>query len=439
MIPGERSCLANSLWTATANPSERFPRLTEPNLVADVAIVGAGITGLSAAVHLGQLGVRAVVLDAQAPGWGASGRNGGQVLPGLKEDPDTIERMLGSEIGKRMVQVSGNGPDEVFDLIAQHGIACDPVRAGWIQPAHSAPTLAASVERVRQWQERGVAIEALSRETVTRLLGTDAYIGGALDHRAGSIHPLNYCLGLAATATRSGIRICSDSPVTAIERAPIGAGYRLTTPQGAVQANQVLVCTNGYTPDVFGALRRSVVPVCSVQVATSPLAPALRQQALAAGQVVSDMYRLLAYYRFDAQGRLLIGVRGAYGRSGILRQMQRARLRAAELFREVLGELTWEFAWGGNVAITRDHFPRLNRLRDGVYSAVGYNGRGIAMATVLGRILAQKACEMHDDDLDFPVTPVAPIALHSLHRLAVGSAVAWNGLLDRKERKRAAS
>lgn len=434
MIPDERSCLANSLWTATANPGSSFPRLQEADLSADVAIIGAGFTGLSAAAHLGRRGVRAVLLDAHAPGWGGSGRNGGQVLPGLKEDPDTIERMLGDERGKRMVRLAGHAPDEVFDLVARHGIACNPIRAGWIQPAHSARTLAVSAERARQWRLRGAPVEVLTQEAVRGLIGAPAYIGGLIDRRAGSIHPLNYCLGLAAAAASLGVRIHGDSPVTAIDRAPTGAGYRLSTPQGSVQAGQVLVCTNAYTPEVFSTLRRSVLPVCSVQVASVPLAPELRARVLADGQVVSDMYRLLTYYRQDAQGRLVMGGRGAFGTQAIQRQLERVRKRAAELFAPTLGDLKWEYAWGGLVGLTQDHFPHLNRLREGVHAAVGFNGRGVAMATVLGRLLAEKACGAHDDDLDFPVTPVAPVPLHALHRVIVSGAVAWNGLLDRSER-----
>jgi len=433
VIADERPSLANSLWSATANPCPAFPELDDSQATADVAVIGGGFTGLSAALHLAERGVRVAVLEARTPGWGASGRNGGQVLPGLKGDPDDLQARFGTELGARMARFSGGAPDAVFSLIERHGIACDPVRTGWIQPAHSEATLATSARRAAQWQRRGAPVEVLSREAVSGLLGTQAYVGGLLDRRAGSVHPLNYSLGLADAARRLGARVYGHSPVTALERA--AGGYRLRTPRGALHAEQIMFCTNAYTPELAGALRRTVVPVCSVQVATRPLPAELRAGVLPQRQVVSDMYRLLVYYRYDAAGRLLMGGRGAYGDAGIARQMRRLRERAAQLFGERLGRLEWEYAWGGYVGMTQDHFPHWHRLGPGAYAALGYNGRGVAMSTQMGRLLAEAATGAADDDLDYPCTPVRPIPLHALHKLMVGTAVAWNGLLDRADRR----
>lgn len=434
-IEHERHELARSLWSATANGTQPFLPLAGSE-DADVAIIGAGFTGLSAALHLAEKGVRATVLEARTPGWGASGRNGGQVLPGLKEDPDTIERMFGPDLGPRLVALAGGAPDELFRLVERYSIECDPVRAGWIQPAHSAETLAASVERVRQWQKRGAPIESLSREAISEMIGTRAYLGGAIDRRAGSVHPLNLSLGMAGAASGLGVRIYGDSPVTNVA-GDAGRGFTVSTARGSVRAGKVLVCTNGYTPATFSPLRQSVIPVCSIQVASQPLDPATRARALRDGQVVSDMYRLLSYYRFDAHGRFLMGGRGAYRTASILSQLERARIRARELFGDSLGDLRWEYAWGGNVAVTKDHFPHLNRLADGMFAALGYNGRGVAMSVVLGRLLSELATGRAERELDFPLTPVAPIPMHAFHPLAVGSIVAWNGWLDRRERRSA--
>lgn len=437
VIPQERASLARSLWEATAGSRTSWPQLEDPALETDVAIVGAGITGLSAALHLAQRGVNTVVLDAQSPGWGASGRNGGHVLPGLKEDPDAIERIHGAGLGARMVRLAGHAPDELFALIERHGIACDPVRGGWVQPAHSPQTLAVSAERVRQWQRRGAPVESLSPQQLADLLGTDAYIGGAIDRRAGSVHPLKLSLGLAAVVARLGGKIHGHSPITSIARTPAG-GFRIAAGRGAVLSRQVLVCTNGYTPPAAGNLRRSVIPVCSIAVATQPVAPELRARVLRNGEVVSDMYRLLNYYRFDAEGRLVMGGRGGYTDASIAKQVARLKARVHQLYGDRLGELRWDYAWGGNVAVTTDHFPHLNRVEDGMYAALGYNGRGVAMATVLGRLLAELASGQPESDIPFPVTAVRTIPLHGLYPVGAGVAIFWNALLDERQRRASA-
>lgn len=433
-IPHERSSLSRSLWTATTTATDSFPTLKDKHIETDVTIIGAGLTGLSAALHLAERGVGAVIVDAQSPGWGASGRNGGQVLPGLKEDPDSIEQMFGSERGTIMVELAGNAPSELFDLIKRHDIACDPVRGGWVQPAHSAETLAVSAARVRQWQRRGAPIEALSRQALADILGTEAYIGGSIDRRAGSVHPLNLSLGLASTVTRLGGKIFADSPVTSIERQGSGP-FRVTAGDGAVHSKFVLICTNGYTPPAAGKLRRSVIPVCSIAIASQPLAPELRNRALRNGEVVSDMYRLLNYYRFDPQGRLVMGGRGGYSEGAIARQIARLKARVTELYGDRLGELRWEYEWGGNVAVTTDHFPHLNQIEDGMYAALGYNGRGVAMATVLGRLLADLASGRPQQDLPFPLTSVRTIPFHVMYPVGAGVAIFWNALLDQRQRR----
>jgi len=436
-IPHEQSSLARSLWTATASATDLFPRLRDKRLETDVAIIGAGLTGLSAALHLAERGIAAVVVDAQSPGWGASGRNGGQVLPGLKEDPDSIEQIFGSERGGRMAELAGNAPSELFELIKRYGIACDPVRGGWVQPAHSAETLAASAKRVRQWQRRSAPIEALSRQDLADILGTEAYIGGSIDRRAGSVHPLKLSLGLASTVARLGGRIYADSPVTSIVREANG-GFRVTAGDGAVHSKRVLIGTNGYTPPAAGRLRRSIIPVCSLAIASQPLAPEFRNRALRNGEVVSDMYRLLNYYRFDPQGRLVMGGRGGYSEGAIARQIARLKARVTELYGDRLGDLRWEYEWGGNVAVTTDHFPHLNRIEEGMYGALGYNGRGVAMATVLGRLLADLASGQPEESLPFPVTSVRTIPFHAMYPVGAGAAIFWNALLDQRQRRAAA-
>ncbi|MCX8101794.1 MAG: FAD-binding oxidoreductase [Geminicoccaceae bacterium] len=428
MIPDEIEPLANSLWTATAPPGPSCPPL-EGEVEAEVAIVGGGYTGLSAALHLAERRVSVVLLEAHEPGWGASGRNGGQVIPGLKEDPDAVERILGPTFGRRAVRLSGEAPDLVFDLVARHGIACGAVRAGWIQPAPDEAGVRLQRARVEQWQRRGAPVEWLDRGAVSAALGTGLYLGGLLDRRAGSLQPLAYARGLAAAAIRAGARICGRSPALRLERA--GAGWRVRSPRGAVRARTVLLCTNGYSDGLLPGLARALVPVVSVQVASAPLSENVRRSILPGGEAASDTRRLLVYFRLDPEGRLVIGGRGAASERGVRAAQARLRRLAQRMFPQLPDDLVWERAWGGRVALTENHLPFLVEPAPGLVAAAGYNGRGVAMATAMGRVLADKASGVPDDELDFPLTRLRPIPFHALHRPAMALAVAAKAVRDR--------
>ncbi len=427
MIENEAPELANSLWAATANPHPSCPALRDA-MTCDIAIVGGGFTGLSCALHLAERGLKPVLLEAEAPGWGASGRNGGQVIPGLKEDPDSIEAAFGPEIGGRLVALAGGAPDLVFDLIRRYGIACDAQRHGWIQPAHSAAALRLSEDRAAQWSRRGAPIELLGRADMETLLGCGGYHGGLLDRRGGGLHPLNYALGLAQAAQARGARLYGGTPVLSLERAQ--HRYLLKTPRGEVTARRVALCTNGYTANLVPELRRSILPLRSLQVASKPLPAELRHHILPHGQVVSDTRPLLSYFRLDAEGRFLIGGRGAERGAAIQGRLRALRATAEKLFPQ-LAEASWQYHWGGLVAITPDHYPHLHEPSPGLVAALGYNGRGVAMATAMGKVLADKLSGVSDDELDFPVTPLRPVPLHGLRKPAVAAVMAWQLLRER--------
>jgi glycine/D-amino acid oxidase-like deaminating enzyme len=269
-----------SLWGATAIPAPAFASL-EAAVRAPVAVVGAGYTGLSAALHLAEAGQDVVVIEARSPGWGASGRNGGQVIAGVKHDPEKLVALFGGSVGRRMVETVGAAPDAVFGLIARHGIACDPVRTGWIQPAVSEATLLVSQERVRQWRDAGADVALLDAAETARLTGSKAYLGGMLDRRGGTVQPLSYARGLATACVRAGARIFAGSAATGLSRA--GSGWQLATSGGEVVAERVILATNAYADRLHDGLRRSVVAVPSWQVATGPLPASLRETILPGG------------------------------------------------------------------------------------------------------------------------------------------------------------
>ena len=259
--------LPPSLWAATVRPAPATPRLAE-SCQTDVAIVGAGYSGLAAALRLREAGASVVVLEAGEPGWGASGRNGGQVIPGLKWDPDELVSMFGAEAGEHLTQVAGGAPATLFDLIARHGIDCEASRCGWIQPCFADADRSLVERRVAQWQKRGADVALLDRDTVRTLVGSPIYRGGWIDRRAGSVQPLSYARGLARAAQAAGAVVCSESRVVALARE--GGRWNVSTAHGpAVSAGQVLLATNGYTDDLWPQLRQTVIAANSFQVATN--------------------------------------------------------------------------------------------------------------------------------------------------------------------------
>ena len=367
-----------SLWAASsAEPAPETPPL-EGEARADVAVVGGGFTGLSAALHLSEGGASVTVLEAMEPGWGASGRNGGQVIPGLKHEPEALAQRFGPEVGGRMTDISGSAADLLFALVGRFDIKCDARQTGWIQSAHAPWGLRLVEERARQWRERGVDCELLSRERMRELLGTDDYVGGWLDRRGGSVQPLAYARGLARAGQSVGATIHGGSPVTALTRAE--GGWRLATPCGGVSAEAVLLCTNAYTGDLWPGLRRSLIQFRPFQIATAPLGENVRHSILPGGQVVSDTKRLLAYYQVSADGRLLMGGRTALNHGGHA-QLHAGLCRDAVAIFPQIGETPVAYRWSGWVALTLDHLPHLHELAPGLYAGVGFQGRGVAMGT----------------------------------------------------------
>jgi glycine/D-amino acid oxidase-like deaminating enzyme len=420
MLPKPRS-----LWEATAPPAADAAPL-HGSVRARAVVIGGGYTGLSAALHLAEAGQDAVVLEAAAPGWGASGRNGGQVIAGVKYDPDKLCAIFGAEAGERVAACVGAAPDMLFDLIAKHDIPCDAVRTGWIQLAVSAATLATLRARVSQWRARGADVTLVNADEAARLTGSAAYQGGLLDRRGGTVQPLALARGMAATATTAGARIFAGSPAAALQRE--GQSWRVSTPGGDVLADSVILATNAYAGKLHDPLRRSIVTVPSWQIATDPLPADVRASILPGGQSGSDMRRLLCYFRLDAAGRFVLGSRGDFADPQPDRAIRRLVTTAARLFPQLRG-VAFTYQWGGMVAMTPDHLPHLHTLAPNLFAALGYNGRGVALATTLGQQLAALAC---GGETALPVTRLHPIPLHATARLAARATIAWYRLRDRR-------
>jgi glycine/D-amino acid oxidase-like deaminating enzyme len=416
-----RKPLPPSLYAETAVSAPATPPLEGDRRVA-VAVIGGGFTGLSTALHLAEGGADVAVLEANEPGWGASGRNGGQVNPGLKHDPDRIEADFGPDLGPRMIALSGNAPNVVFDLIRRHQITCEALQSGTLRAAVHERSAAAVRASADQCARRGMPVALLDRDAVAAATGTQRYVVAMLDRRGGQVNPLSYARGLARAALQAGVAVYGATPVLRMARN--GRSWQIVTPTGTVHAEQVVLATNGYTDDVWPGLRRSIVPVFSAIVASEPLPADVAATIMPAQSVLYEAETVTVYYRLDRSGRLLMG--GRSPSRDITKPDELSYLiRYVRRLWPHLGMLRWTHAWSGQLAITPDHYPHVHEPAPGVIACLGYNGRGVAMATVMGQQLAHRILRGGDAVLDMPVTTMRRIPFHGLWRSAVAARIAY--------------
>jgi glycine/D-amino acid oxidase-like deaminating enzyme len=421
-----RAPLPPSLYADTARPAPDTPPL-DGDRNASVAIIGGGFTGLSAALHLAEQGTDVVLLEANEPGWGASGRNGGQVNPGLKHDPDQVEADFGADLGGRMVALSGNAPTVVFDLIQRHQIACAALQSGSLRAAmrpNGGKTLRGTAE---QWLRRSAPVELLDRDAMRRTTGADRYHSAVLDRRGGQVNPLGYARGLAQAAQQRGAAIHGGTPVRRLRRN--GSAWQVETPTGTVRADKLILATNGYTGDLWPDLRRSIVPVYSAIVATEKLPEALAQTIMPGKSVLYEIGSVTVYYRLDLDGRLLMGGRGVQHDIAGPASVQYLIDYALRLWPALKG-VKWTHGWNGQLAITPDHYPHIHEPADGVLVCLGYNGRGVAMSSAMGPELARRTLGGREADIAMPITGIKPIPFHALWRSGVAARVAYGRIRD---------
>jgi glycine/D-amino acid oxidase-like deaminating enzyme len=404
--------LSHGLWEMTAPPAPPTAPL-KGEVRADVAIVGCGYTGLSAALHLAQAGAKVAAIEAVEIGFGGAGRNVGLVNAGMWLAPDDITDRLGSDYGERLLTLLGGGPAEVYALVDKHQIDCELVRNGTLHCAVGRAGLAKIEERAGQWGARGAPVRLLDRAETSKRIGVDIYEGSLLDLRAGTIQPLAYARGLAGAAIAAGAAIHTLSPARSAERA--GKVWRLKTDAGTVAADWIVVATDAYAE---GALwpqgKREQIRVPYFNFATRPLSDNLRATILPGREGCWDTRLIMNSFRFDKAGRLLFGSIGALRLAGL--EVHRAwASRAVQKTFPQIGEVAFEAQWYGMMGMTDNALPRFHRLAPNVVTFCGYNGRGIGTGTVFGRVLADHILgKLSEKDLPLPVTEPGATALPAL-------------------------
>ncbi len=414
---------ARSWWREVSPKGAGFPALQGVRR-ADVAVIGGGFTGLSAALHLARGGASVVLLEGRAIGWGGSGRNNGQVIPVLTGvEPDWIEARFG-DVGARFVGLVRDSAETLFRLAEAEGIDCEAEQSGWFQPAHAPAFLKVSAARNAAWAARGAPCRMLDKRECDALLGSPAWHGGMLNPTGGHINPLMLAHGLARACAGAGVELHEASPVQEMQRA--AGQWRLRCGQGEVRCDAVLLATGAYGGVVAGGLApqvaRSVVPVTSWQMVTEPLSPQARAQILPGRQAVSDTRGDLRYFRLDARDRLVTGAAMMLPLNAGPRLSRLVGGRLARAF-PALGRVRFSHVWSGYVGITPDRFPQFFQPQPGLFSASGFNGRGVALSVSAGREMARVMAGGPAAEAALPFSTPKPVPFHPLARRLARSAL----------------
>ncbi len=380
----------DSYYSASARPAP-LRAAVEGAQDCDVCVVGGGIAGCSAALHLAERGLSVVLLEQHRVGWGASGRSGGQALFGVAAGQAKLRRLIGAADARAVWDISVEALTLMRSLIARFRIECDWV-SGYllaaVRPAHERELHAELAELHDTYGYDSVRY--LSREELQAQVASARYLGALHDSNSGHLHPLNYTLGLAAAAETFGVRIFEDTRALRFSSASPAAGarVRIATARGEVRARQLVLCGNVYLGDTAPELAHKIMAVLTYIVATEPLGAARARELIASNAALSDMNWVLDYFRRSADHRLLFGGRVNYSGLSSFDAPAATRARMLRVFPQ-LKDTRIEYAWGGDVDITLNRAPHFGRLAPNVYFLQGFSGHGMALTGIAGKLVAE--------------------------------------------------
>ena len=379
-----KSIDATSYYQATATPSPSHPPLAG-DISTDVCVIGAGYTGLSAALELAQAGYRVVVLEAQEVGYGASGRNGGQICTGFSSGQGKIEAQIGKDDARKCFALAEDSKQLLKDRIARHSIDCD-LKWGYLHAIPKPGQFSELTSWKAELDELGYTDTQIYTKTeLEERLGTRIYHGALREGGAGHFHPLNYCLGLARAAVESGVVIHERSPVFEVDT---GASPWAKTARGTVRARFMVIAGNAYLGRTVPKLYGKVMPVSSYIIATEPLGENRAKALIRDGEAVANTNFIVDYYRITGDTRMLFGGRASYSTLEPPNLGSYMRPRMTSVFPQ-LRDVKIDYAWGGYIAITNNRIPDCGRLSPTVYYAHGYSGQGVALAGIYGKLMAE--------------------------------------------------
>lgn len=364
--------------------SPSYPSLAG-DIATDVCIIGAGYTGLSAALELAEAGYKVVVLEAETVGFGASGRNGGQICTGFSPGQSKVVAQVGKDDAVKCFRLAEEAKSLVEQRITTHDISCD-LTWGYMHVAPKASKLRELDEAEEEWRGLGYTdLQRFTKDELADRLGSKAYFGALREGRAGHFHPLNYCLGLAEAAARAGVEIYENSRVVRCETEGEPGAW---TTAGSVKARFMIVACNAYIEKLVRKLYYAVMPVTSFVVATEKLGPNRAASLIPGNEAVADTNWVVDYFRRSSDDRLLFGGRAAYSKLEPKDLRRSIRNRMLRVFPQ-LSDVNIAYAWGGYIAITYNRLPDMGRLGKSTYYAHGYSGQGVALANLYGKLMAE--------------------------------------------------
>jgi len=402
---------------------------------ADVAVIGAGYTGLSAARALAKRGAKVVVLEGQTAGWGASSRNGGMVLTGLKLSPRQLLRKYGRAVAQRMYRASLSSINCLKQIVEEEAIDCHFSRCGHLEVACKPSHFRSFVESAQLIaREFNHSVQIVPKEELGSEIGSEVYHGGLVDETSAGLNPAQYVAGLARAAAQAGAVLCDRTRVEGVEPETKQAakGYRVRTSRGTLWARDILVATGGYTGGAIPALQRKIIPIGSYIIVTEPLPEDLARGVSPRNRMMYDSKNYLHYFRLTPDRRMLFGGRAAFfpeTADSIRASAQILRRGMVKVYPQ-LREIKVEYAWGGTLDFAFDLMPHAGQLA-GLYYALGYAGHGVAMATYLGTKMAEVMCgKLDENPFNALPFPRAPLGLYNGRPWFLPLAGAWYKFLD---------